>query len=88
MFGAFYSGDFYFGKSIWGPSAPVRANPDVDGGLVQSFIPVGELGQVSYDSGAFIRTEGDKASFSADDNTEVGYFINTSQISGDIKRLK
>lgn len=88
MFGAFYSGSIYFGKSIWGPSAPVRTNPDVDGGLVITFIPVGELGQSQYDSGAFTRTDSVKASFSEGDSTEVGYFTNTSQISGDIKRIK
>lgn len=88
MFGSFYSGNIYFGKSIWGPSAPIRTNPDVDGGLVQTFIPVGSLDQASYDTGAFNRSEHVKSEFTPIDNIEVGYFINTESPRSGLERLK
>lgn len=84
----FYSGDFYFGESIWGPIAPVRTNPDIDGGLIPIFIPIGQLEAAGYDSGAFTRTEHIQSAFQPGDIIEVGSFINTVAPQGTIDRIK
>lgn len=84
----FYSGDFYFGESIWGPSSPVRTNPDIDGVLIPIYTPGGQFNPAGYDSGAFIRTEGIKAEFSPSDIIEEGSFTKTTAPIGKIDRLK
>lgn len=88
MFGSFFSGDLYFGKSIWGPIAPIRTNPDVDGGLIPVTTPVGNFGSTTYDSGAFTRTEEVRSEFYPVDITEEGSFIQTTSPLGTIDRIK
>lgn len=89
MFGSFFSGSFFLGKSIWGPIAPIRTNPDIDGNYIPDYGIGGDPFQVTTaDTGAYNRTEGIISEFTPVDGIETGYFIQTSDTEGSLDRLK
>lgn len=88
MFGAFYSGYLYFGESIWGPSAPVRTNPDIDGVFIPAFPPTVDLIESSFESGNYIRQERIESNFSEADSVQNGVFIRLESPIKTIYRIK
>lgn len=88
MFGAFYSGDFYFGKSIWGPDAPIRQNPDVDGIFIPIYNPSGEFTVIGVDTGTFLPNRTSISTIQAIDESPIGNFIPKFIPTEELKRLK